>query len=97
MNKSWRYLCLYYKVVFLKIVFFSRCSTPKLDKEKIRLLVIGDTEKGRIPYFDSNAILRLDDKGVEQVCIYVCVRVSMWSYFCKITSIWLCLHIADKF
>ncbi|KAL8567596.1 hypothetical protein ACOMHN_054409 [Nucella lapillus] len=39
---------------------------PRLDKSKIRLLIIADTEKGRVPYFDSNAIQRIDDAQVEQ-------------------------------
>ncbi|XP_076443134.1 folliculin-interacting protein 1-like isoform X2 [Babylonia areolata] len=39
---------------------------PRLDKSKIRLIVIADKEKGRVPYFDSNAIQRIDDVRREQ-------------------------------
>ncbi|KAK7464612.1 hypothetical protein BaRGS_00037851 [Batillaria attramentaria] len=39
---------------------------PKLDKSKIRLLIIGDTDKGRVPYFDSNAIHRIEEKQTDQ-------------------------------
>lgn len=39
---------------------------PKIDKSKIRLLIIGDTEKGRVPYFDSNAIHRVEEKQLDQ-------------------------------
>ena len=37
------------------------------DKDKVRLLIVADTEKGRVPYFDSNAINRVSDSHVEQV------------------------------
>ncbi|KAK7113591.1 folliculin-interacting protein 1-like isoform X2 [Littorina saxatilis] len=43
----------------------SQCR-PRLDKNKIRLLIIADSEKGRVPYFDSNAIQRIEDKQLDQ-------------------------------
>lgn len=36
-------------------------TPPKLDKSKIRLVIYVETERGRIPYFDSNAIKPLDE------------------------------------
>ncbi|XP_013084191.2 folliculin-interacting protein 2-like isoform X1 [Biomphalaria glabrata] len=39
---------------------------PKLDKSKIRLVIYADSERGRIPYFDSDAITLVDENTTKQ-------------------------------
>ncbi|GFO02076.1 folliculin-interacting protein 1 [Plakobranchus ocellatus] len=38
-----------------------KCTPPKLDKSKIRLVIFSESDRGRIPYFDSNAIKPLEE------------------------------------
>ncbi|KAH9498870.1 Folliculin-interacting protein 1 [Bulinus truncatus] len=43
-----------------------RKTPPKLDKSKIRLVIYADSERGRTPYFDSDAITLVDDNISKQ-------------------------------
>lgn len=56
---------------------FRKTVPPKLDKSNIRLVVYAETDRGRTPYFDSNAI----------TCIEEIDKVSITFNFTTITCI----------
>ncbi|GFS17188.1 folliculin-interacting protein 1 [Elysia marginata] len=50
-----------------RIELLQKYTPPKLDKSKIRLVIFVETDRGRIPYFDSNAIKPLEETTKQNV------------------------------